>query len=162
MGEFMSMEHWWNETDGANLKYVDRNCPTAAMSTTNPGNGSRSASGQADNWLPEPRHCLAGRYESPSSCILFDSPWLSAHCIRAILISLLICDTILLPKFNVYFPHHCVLDCILNTIQYNTIQHNTTQYYKTVLQMCKSFKSVHAWYGSAQLTTVLVRWFLCS
>jgi len=23
----MSMEHWWNETDSANLKYADRNCP---------------------------------------------------------------------------------------------------------------------------------------
>jgi hypothetical protein len=110
----MSMEHWWNETDSANLKYADRNCPTVTTTTTIPGDGSRSTSGQADNWLPEPWHCLAARYESPSSCIQFDSPWLSAHRIRAILTSLLICDAILLPKFNGYSPHNWFLDYILN------------------------------------------------
>jgi hypothetical protein len=88
MGECMSMEHQWNETDRANLTYADRNSPTAPTSITDPDNGSRSASWQADNRLPEPRHCLAGWYEPPFSCILFDSPWLSAHCIRAILTSL--------------------------------------------------------------------------
>jgi hypothetical protein len=167
MGEFMSTEHWWNETYSAHLKYADRNCPTAATPTTNPVNGSRSASEQADNRLPEPRHCLAGRYESPSSCILFDSPQLSA-----ILSSLLICDATLLPKFNVYFPQHCFLDCILNVItvnllyalQYSWFGQTTveTHYYKTVFYICKSFKSVHARYGSAQWTTILVRWFLYS
>jgi hypothetical protein len=44
MGECMSMEHWWNETDCANLKYADRNSPTAAISTTNPDSESQSAS----------------------------------------------------------------------------------------------------------------------
>ena len=126
-----------------NLKYADRNCPTAAMSTTNPGNESRSASWRADNWVPEPRHCLAGWYESPFSCILFDSPWLSAQCIRAILTSLLICDAILLPKFNIYFPHYWFLDRILNVITVNLLyalqytvdlvkwqqKHNTTRLY---------------------------------
>jgi len=40
---------------------------------------------------------------------------------RAILTSLLICDAILLPKFNVYFPHYCFLDRILIVITVNLL-----------------------------------------
>jgi hypothetical protein len=30
------MEHWQNDNDEGKLKYLEKNCPTATLSTTNP------------------------------------------------------------------------------------------------------------------------------
>jgi hypothetical protein len=33
--EWMSMEHWWSDSDRAKLKYSEKTCPNATFSTTN-------------------------------------------------------------------------------------------------------------------------------